>query len=460
MILRYIQALDWRHAGAALLCIGALGLCAAHTGTPKYMARLAEDGYPIHIEDLDAWYPPLAEEDNAATYYIRALPPLDWAEQKEDLKQRLSWLKIADDLRKKDEPVSPAVAEDLTAHLEKNAAALQLLYTGAERRRARYTEAWASSRKGNQYVQSLMDGQELLHLDLWRKILDQDAEGATRAIVAMLRVADSVAEEPSVNALLGHVRLAGIALFALEQSLGCLSFSEDQLERLQETLQAPPLHSLDYFMRTFAAVYCVLEEWDGASPSAATETISSPQWIVLTAGRLTGFPAFTRVADAGALREILAQGEMPLLPLAEAMKAYPEPEMISGWAKASEYRTGNPRFAGTTVWPLVPYAYRHPMQLIALASLAEAALAVELYQRTHGALPDALSQLGQEIPQDPFAGAPVSYRRTAGGYLLYSVDLDLEDNGGKPHPEHSYGTDGDLIFEVDHDKVCIEGQAP
>ena len=53
-------------------------------------------------------------------------------------------------------------------------------------------------------------------------------------------------------------------------------------------------------------------------------------------------------------------------------------------------------------------------------------------------VPDSLdaleSKLGQTII-DPFTGKPLLYKRTAKGYLLWSVGPNFKDDGGKAHPD-------------------------
>lgn len=61
------------------------------------------------------------------------------------------------------------------------------------------------------------------------------------------------------------------------------------------------------------------------------------------------------------------------------------------------------------------------------------AIALERYRRQTGAWPetlDALRATGVTIPVDRFDGAPLRYRLTPDGPLIYSVGADLDDDGG------------------------------
>jgi hypothetical protein len=64
------------------------------------------------------------------------------------------------------------------------------------------------------------------------------------------------------------------------------------------------------------------------------------------------------------------------------------------------------------------------------------AVALERYKSARGGYPDSLAALLStshvySLPVDPFSGKPLGYRRTAEGYLLYSVGPDRLDQKGE-----------------------------
>jgi hypothetical protein len=87
----------------------------------------------------------------------------------------------------------------------------------------------------------------------------------------------------------------------------------------------------------------------------------------------------------------------------------------------------------------------------ALLRLLRLELAIREYSLVHGAPPATLSQLSPAIlrgvPVDPFTGQPFPYRRTPGGYLLYSVGPDGKDDRATPLPIDTTGpaAKGDLV---------------
>jgi hypothetical protein len=77
--------------------------------------------------------------------------------------------------------------------------------------------------------------------------------------------------------------------------------------------------------------------------------------------------------------------------------------------------------------------------------LAATALAVERFRRAQGRLPGGLEELAPQfpdaVPADPFDGAPLRYRRLARGYVIYSIDADGRDDGGREPPERKESGD-------------------
>ena len=93
----------------------------------------------------------------------------------------------------------------------------------------------------------------------------------------------------------------------------------------------------------------------------------------------------------------------------------------------------------------------------ALAELASTALAVERFRHERGKLPSDLKELTPQfldsIPLDPFDGAPLRYRRLDRGYVVYSLDADERDDGGREPPERRKPADKtsyDITFIVEH----------
>jgi hypothetical protein len=79
------------------------------------------------------------------------------------------------------------------------------------------------------------------------------------------------------------------------------------------------------------------------------------------------------------------------------------------------------------------YARDRDFALFTRMLMAE--LAIHLFQRENGRLPESLEELVpsyvEHVPKDPFADAPLKYVIQESTYLLYSVGPDGIDDGGR-----------------------------
>ncbi len=78
-------------------------------------------------------------------------------------------------------------------------------------------------------------------------------------------------------------------------------------------------------------------------------------------------------------------------------------------------------------------------------------LAVLRYEADRGRLAETLEELVatgylEQVPSDPYSSGPLVYRRTEGGFLLYSYGLDFDDDGGRPSKWGQGEQGGDQVF--------------
>ncbi len=74
-------------------------------------------------------------------------------------------------------------------------------------------------------------------------------------------------------------------------------------------------------------------------------------------------------------------------------------------------------------------------------------------------LDDLVPDYLPEVPDDPFGGGPLVYRRTATGYLLYSVGRDQRDDGGRPGI-HRFAVPGDIVLDDPADSIPPTSSTP
>jgi hypothetical protein len=93
----------------------------------------------------------------------------------------------------------------------------------------------------------------------------------------------------------------------------------------------------------------------------------------------------------------------------------------------------------------------------ALLRCLTAVVGAERYRQTRGRWPAALADLAPQfvagVPQDPYDGKPLRYRKLPDGVVVYSVGHDGADGGGKIDRDHprALGTDlGYRLWDVKH----------
>ena len=117
------------------------------------------------------------------------------------------------------------------------------------------------------------------------------------------------------------------------------------------------------------------------------------------------------------------------------------------------------RLKRSVVWPMHPWrgmVIRLEIEGMARRRAALAALAIERFRLETGHCPETLGELVPDylrsVPDDPFDGVLLRYRRLDGGYVVYSVGEDGVDDGGKERPPGEEGAAEqtyDLTFTVE-----------
>lgn len=69
----------------------------------------------------------------------------------------------------------------------------------------------------------------------------------------------------------------------------------------------------------------------------------------------------------------------------------------------------------------------------AQTALGQVVLAAAEYGSKNGSYPRTLNDLGVRMPDDPFSGKQLVYKRVGKGFQVYSVGMNLRDDGGAPN---------------------------
>jgi hypothetical protein len=112
-------------------------------------------------------------------------------------------------------------------------------------------------------------------------------------------------------------------------------------------------------------------------------------------------------------------------------EAHPEAQRL----EADLRRLGSHQLAAHWLGLLMSDTFADADKVLARRAVLQAALGLEVYRQRHSRYPGNLRDLASlhwPLSADPFSGKPLVYRRKGNEYLLYSLGVDLDDDGGRP----------------------------
>jgi len=400
-------------------------------------------GFPVTSQELDASYPWPQGSDNAANWVLSAAtvyrkPPDEYSKPLERLTSRGS------DRPGPAEALSADVREALEQYIRTNAQALESLHNAAAMAECRYPiDLSRGAMTPMPHISQMRDAYRLLCLEAVLYAEHGDADGAAGALEAVVRVAGTLDREPVLLSHLLQRAGASLAAVALERVLNHVKFSDEQLARLEEVFR--DASGDEGMLRALAGERCMniiflqrpqaVERWpgDGLPPSAFLEVYDA-----------LGLSAREGVIYLDRIEECIRAIHLPACQRRQAI------ETADAHYRRSLRRGG--------LLPATDHAaniMRRDVEELLRLDMARAMLAVERHRLAHAGLPDGLDQLVPAclaaVPEDPFRGAPLRYRRLDGGFVVYSVGEDGKDDGGQPEPPKELKKGGetwDIGFRV------------
>jgi hypothetical protein len=294
----------------------------------------------------------------------------------------------------------------------------------------------------------------MLQLRAIVELRDGHSNAAFEDVSALLRAIHHFDKEPILLCQLLRLAMTGIALQPVWEGMEAHAWTDGQLAALQQDLASIDL--LTSFARSWgfeqsgtSALYLqVAQEWpwqwtfyprayfDSGKPSrlgSFMRHLLIPRgWVLQNA-----------VRSSRAVRKVVID---PMDPTHHRLDPRRQDEAL----ERSMPRSRTPY---TFLAEGLPVALAAQNVRVARfqAGLDQAAIACELERRnrTKGAYPDRLKDLGNTIPGDVIGGGPMHYRRTDdGGYVLYSLGWNDIDDGGQPGRGDDAIKKGDWVWEI------------
>jgi len=394
----------------------------------KYEAIRAA-GYPATVEDLKAWYPEPAAEENAAPVYQQAVEAIHYGEAGHRYEDIVRAMREAP----KGGRLPEEVLAMMRAYLAENAEALCLLHEAAKRPGVRFpvdlSKGFAMELA---HLARLREGARLLGIEALVAAHDGDPQRALDALLDTLGVADTVREEPIVVSQFVRVACHGIVAGTLARTLQVGALTPDQLALLQHAFaRADEPGALSRALAVERAMGLTayaepggfvdmaggVPAWDNFFPGATR--------ILAQAGGAVGWFESEREEYLDTMGEMIEANRLPYSEALDAMARIEDEVNESGLI---------PRISDE----LLPALTRTTQTMARNAGnlrSATTALAIERYRNAYGQLPEGLDDLVpvflDAVPVDPFDGKPLRYRQEDDGYAVYTVAENRRDDGGE-----------------------------
>jgi hypothetical protein len=283
---------------------------------------------------------------------------------------------------------------------------------------------FSQARPDVEHFKHLREFARLLRADATVAVAQGDFDRFVDDVVATMQLSDALAVEPTLMSQLVRFAVYGIANSALERHpAGALS--DDQYERLMQQLAQAGRR--EEFADCFAGE--AIRTANFFDDPVTSGTIFTPEQVLM---RLYNNPLGKPLRDLDEVSalEILARiQDAARLPYFEAL---PELQAIDDQIESLSWLRPYSRLTLSHLTATFQAQARHEASVV----IAQIGLTVERFHEEFGAYPPSLEQIapllpGNVLPLDPFTGAPYIYRPADDSFLLYSVNADQVDDGGR-----------------------------
>lgn len=408
----------------------------------RELKRLRAQGLPLTLAELAP--PPVPDSENAAPLYQKAFGGLQDPEDSEAIHLFLCAERGAP--RTEETPTWAEVETILARH----EADLRLIERASECRAARFRVNWnAQFGLEIRHIAGIRDAVRYLAARAMLHARRGRAREAMNDLAAAIRMGNHLAPEPAFASQVTRADCVAGVFDTLPRVLSAAAPSADETRPLAEALSRTDLTQpweramqgeLTFSLRFFDALRqaesgeAFLSRELGWNSRGGTTALVQIRAALLGLALRQMWP-LTRVA----WRPFLALDEVHFLRRWEQQIRWcrlPYRQSKADLEALSREVTAEaPWYAVVTRnwFPVFSQATAARDRGAACVGLMQAALALRAYQIEHGAYPASLAILraaGRTLPDDPFSGKPLVYRRRGKGYLIYSIGADLKDDRG------------------------------
>lgn len=267
------------------------------------------------------------------------------------------------------------------------------------------------------HVQAARAASRILHLELEVALRRNELERAARALETLYFVSCTCNREPLVIPQLVATAMDGVAKLALAKHLCTTTWSDSTLTKIREIIRRknPAADMRVGLIGQRAILHSGMQDtslidgkWESqkALPSDAACHLRYMNRYV--AAMELEFPA--------AIEE------------ANQIEAEVHAEVVNYWGMLTK------KITAFNV-PATAALFETVARTIATDRAADTGIAIELYRREHGKLPETLEALTPKylpsVPLDPFTGKPMIYKVEDRGFTIYGLGKNKVDDGGR-----------------------------
>lgn len=410
-----------------LICVGAFAIFRLSLKS-KLQARIdaiRTAGYPVTCAELDKWYTIPENTENAAYTIIDAFSYYkQWDKDKSEPLPVVGQAKLPT----RTEPMDEEMKALIVQYVADNNEAIEMLHTAAAIEHSRYPiDLSAGFEAAIPDLGEIRTAVRLLELEAILHAENGDGKLAVSSAISCFGIARSLAKEPLLISQLVRAACQNLAASTIEYCINRIEPADEQLVKLIECVYNAEL--LSDISCAFVGELCMGISFFKDPGSMNPDVISGiPLRPIIELYKAIG------MADADAIIYLdIMDGYIKTaqLPVHQRLKA----------AKAIDTRLESTSQIHIMLHAIMPALARvNTIELRTIAQLrtARVALAVERHRLAAGKLPDVLIDLVptylDTVPTDPFDGKDLRYEKLGVGFVVYSVDQDLRDDGGTEEP--------------------------
>jgi hypothetical protein len=395
------------------------------------VASIREKGLPVDWKDLEQWPVKIPDDQNAALIFNQALEATD--DKSGDQVMRITL------------PIRNAAITnrgEIAAVVRAHSDAIRIIEDITNAASSRYPVDYAEGPNATlPHLTKLKTFAQLFACDALLHADQKDSKGAVGDIEASINLSRSLDAEPILISQLVSAAILGMTTESLERTLAYTPLSEPELSELSKDFSRAEatnrfwlgmvgerasggemLRLLNEDPRAF-----ILMANKAAPPAEGEQTDVPPRFYHGYLVSLTGFWVrdrnfFLRAMDTNI---VALAGGPP-----ESFRYTNEFNGVETNARRGFY------IMSSLLLPAFSKVVFRDAESRARLRTAIAAIAIERWRSTHGEkIPDSLAELVPDflpaVPQDPFDGQPVRFKKRTKGYIVYSIGPNFQDDGGK-----------------------------